>query len=232
MGTFSNKKQSIEFGYLNQQLYIETQKHSYLLKRCKDDNYNLVLNDQKTSRLLQSQSNSFNYSFPTDLTLEWYNKHQVSKFSNFDLFFRQLKVLQCYSFTSLSYIPCDALFSHSTIANRDDKLQKLTLRLNFTGIPNGQIDAIKEFCERFDEHAPQAIGFEDSVDNNSKIRCIKQLKFSVDGLLIVTNKKMRTAAKQARKQLLMRLCNISESICLSVGLLVINTIEELQTNIS
>ena len=35
-GTFLTKKESIEFGYLNKQLFIETQKHSYLLKRCKD----------------------------------------------------------------------------------------------------------------------------------------------------------------------------------------------------
>ena len=30
LGTFLNKKQSIEIGYLNKQLYIETQKYSYL----------------------------------------------------------------------------------------------------------------------------------------------------------------------------------------------------------
>ena len=36
-GTFLTKKESIELGYLNKQLYIETQKQSYLLKRNNDD---------------------------------------------------------------------------------------------------------------------------------------------------------------------------------------------------
>ena len=36
IGSFLTKRESIEFGYLNKQLYIETQKLSYLLKRCND----------------------------------------------------------------------------------------------------------------------------------------------------------------------------------------------------
>ena len=218
LGTFLNKKQSIEFGYLNKQLYIETQKHSYLLKRCKDDG--LILGDQKMSRLLQSQSNSFNYSFPTELTLRWCKKYQVSKLSDFDLFFRRLNTLQCYTLTCLSHIPCHALFNHNT--NRDDKLQKLTLTLNFIGIPDGQIDAIKKFCARFDE-------YKDSIDNNSKIRYIKQFELDGGRYWMIRKDEMKTAAQQATKQLLMRVCNISESICLSVGLFAINTTEELQT---
>ena len=35
-GTFLTKKQRIEIGYLNKQLYIETQKQCYLIKRCND----------------------------------------------------------------------------------------------------------------------------------------------------------------------------------------------------
>ena len=35
-GTFLTKKESIQFGYLNRQLYIETQKNSFLLKRQND----------------------------------------------------------------------------------------------------------------------------------------------------------------------------------------------------
>ena len=39
IGSFLTKHESIEFGYLNKQLYIETQKLSYLLQRCKDEKF-------------------------------------------------------------------------------------------------------------------------------------------------------------------------------------------------
>ena len=46
LGSYLSKKQSIEFGYLNRQLYIESQKYSYLLKRhhnsCNDEDLSLI----------------------------------------------------------------------------------------------------------------------------------------------------------------------------------------------
>ena len=45
LGTFLSKQQSIELGYLNKQLFVETQKHSYLLKTCNGHDGDLYLDD-------------------------------------------------------------------------------------------------------------------------------------------------------------------------------------------
>ena len=220
LGTFLNKKESIEFGYLNKQLFIETQKQSYLLKRCNDDAF--IFTDTKISRLLQSQSNAFNYSFPNHLTLLLDNSSFISKISNFNSFFRGLNTLQCNTFASLSHIPCDVLFNGNM--NRDDKLQRLGLILGFFADPNGQIDAINKFCTKFDEYKDST-----DMDNNNKLRCIKKFDLDAGHLWLMRPGETKTAAQHATKQLLIRLCNISESVSLSTGVLVINTIEDLQT---
>ena len=46
IGTFLTRKESIVLGHSNKQLFIETQKDSYVLKRCKNDDQ-LQLNDTK-----------------------------------------------------------------------------------------------------------------------------------------------------------------------------------------
>ena len=215
-GTFLNKKQSIEIGYLNKQLYIETQKHSYLLKRCKDDAF--ILDDQKMSKLLQSQSNAFNYSFPKDLTLRLRNISYVSKLLNFNLFFRGLKILQCTNFSSLSCIPCEIFFDSGM--NRYHVLDKFTLKLYFPPAPNDSIETINKFCVKFD-------GYKDSSD---RIGCIKEFELHVDRWLTTDDDGARAARVQrATKQLIMRLGNICQSMRLYKTKIVISTIDELQT---
>ena len=62
LGTFLDKQQSIELGYLNKQLYIETQKTSYLLKR--DNDKPFVIDDFVVDRFFWKQTNTFPYSLP------------------------------------------------------------------------------------------------------------------------------------------------------------------------
>ena len=84
IGSFLTKQESISLGYLNKQLYIETQKLSYLLQRCKDTNMNqpFSLNSYCVSGLLWSESSAYNYNFPLHFSLSnlgvglkyWWNK--------------------------------------------------------------------------------------------------------------------------------------------------------------
>ena len=108
-GTFLNKKQSIEFGYLNKQLYIETQKHSYLIKRCNDAC--LSLENYHIDKMLLQQSDGFDYSFGKHLSLSINKPFNVSNIISFNNFFSRLSSLKCFNFSCLSYVPLNALFN-------------------------------------------------------------------------------------------------------------------------
>ena len=113
IGTFLTKAESISFGYLNKQLYIETQKLSYLLKRCKDNN-------QDRTKELQSSplSSPYSYSFPLRLSrtdLEGNDTNlwkKISKQDFFNNFFLRLNYLRCSSLQLLNYIPIHLLFNN------------------------------------------------------------------------------------------------------------------------
>ena len=57
-GTFLTKTQSIEVGYLNKHLFIETQKQSYLLKRCKDQMF--TFDYTACNKMLIGKNDAFN----------------------------------------------------------------------------------------------------------------------------------------------------------------------------
>ena len=122
--TFLSKKQSIELGYLNKQLYIETQKHSYLAKRCMDKN--LYLQDDHLGKMILTQSDAFDYSFAKDLTLSMNKPVNVSKIVSFNNFFRRLNSLKCHSLLSLSYVPVDILFNSRHNFHRDSSSNHIT----------------------------------------------------------------------------------------------------------
>ena len=140
IGSFLTKPESIELGYLNKQLYIETQKLSYLLKRCKDNTTRqpLILNDTLFNQLLLPVNNSYNYNFPTHLCIDIYekniniatqtkngnnnnnnnnknNKYGLNKMMHhqelFPNFFLRLNYLSCQTLESLIHIPIEILFN-------------------------------------------------------------------------------------------------------------------------
>ena len=68
LSTFLSKKESILFGYLNCNLYIETQKRSYLLKRKTKEM--LIIDESKfDSKSVKHKINNFAFSVPTELVL-------------------------------------------------------------------------------------------------------------------------------------------------------------------
>ena len=108
-GTFLCKKQSIEFGYLNKQLYIETQKHSYLIKRCNDEC--LDLENYHFDKMIWQHSDGFDYSFGRHLSLSIHEPFDVSNITSFNNFFSRLSSLKCFNLSCLWYVPVDMLFN-------------------------------------------------------------------------------------------------------------------------
>ena len=97
LGSFLSKQKSIEFGYLNKQ------KQSYLLKRCKDK---LMLDDNRINNLFWSQSIPYNYYLPNILHLGFIDLklENMLKIGYFNNFFRGLNTLflQLFIFVNCS----------------------------------------------------------------------------------------------------------------------------------
>ena len=108
IGTYLNKIESIEFGYLNKQLYIESQKQSYLNKRWNDKV--LILKDEMIDKLFWKESNPFSYSMPAVLRV---NGGSQKFFAShwFRSMFTRLTRLECRMLDCLPYIPLKMLFS-------------------------------------------------------------------------------------------------------------------------
>ena len=124
LGTFFTKQESIQFGYLNKQLYIETQKQSYLLKRSNDDT--VFLRYRQLHKLLLTRSDGFNYTFPKALEIEIDHKLQLqsnmsTKLWFFGNFFRRVNNLECNNLLALSHLPVELLFNINSNFYSDDK---------------------------------------------------------------------------------------------------------------
>ena len=145
-GTFLSKKQSIEIGYLNRQLYIETQKQSYLLKRLNINDQPLVLDNIRVEKFFHNQTNLFSYTLPTQLHLaisestkqqqlqhsQWYKKNAFSVLNSFTC---QFHVNQC-----LGAIPVQQFFCQ----NRNRNLNHFTQK-HMGGHVQGRSQDIKKF---------------------------------------------------------------------------------------
>ena len=121
LGTFLSKQESIELGYLNKQLFVETQKYSYLLRRCACNDAEMYLNDDNMLKLIWSQSEVFNFCLATDLSVDVkypYDDSEIEQILNFNHFFGRLSGLTCGSLESLNIVPWEYLLgneSHSRL---------------------------------------------------------------------------------------------------------------------
>ena len=218
-GTFLSKKQSIEIGYLNKQLYIETQKQSYLLKRLNDPP--LVLNSNQCEKFFDKQTNQFPYSLPTHLHLsicnieqqqqlqhsQWYTKNAFSVLNNF----------QCDSYVNecLAAIPIKQFFCQ----NRNRNLQHFTQQARSSQIKKFEIsatvwnkEAITTFCNNFTQYF-----ILDCKNNVNNVRNIEQLTVENTDTTI-----------HDMSELLLTLGQISNKIKMISCQLHVDTINELQ----
>ena len=75
MASYLDKKQSTEFGYLNKQLYIESQKQSYLIKRSRENDRFFRITSNVLDRFFWKQTNPFAYSTPYYLRVGTYDRN-------------------------------------------------------------------------------------------------------------------------------------------------------------
>ena len=211
-GAFLSKKESIEFGYLNKQLYIETQKESYLLQRCKDEFY---LNDIKLSRLMGINSNAFGYYFPSKLVLE-IREHQrecVSNFVDFNNFFRRLKGLHCCNLFSLLCVPIATVFkcNNNLFADQEskDKIEELTIQAGlYDNKPGKNVKKFESFTSKFNEYKK----------NHNEMR-------QIDLLTLKPNERFM----KYNKHILMACACICKRIYIIHATVVINTFHEISS---
>ena len=231
-GTFLNKKESIEFGYLNKHLFIETQKQSYLLKRRKDPT--LIINENKLDKLFFSKSDGFNYTFPRYLELA-VSAHddKMTKMPFFDNMFRRLSLLKCYNLATLSYVPLIYVFMRNRNYYPNNKSSNFIEQLNVSGTfwdsdlrTGGPTRTVDKICQNFDRlnHSPDTM------------RCVKQLTFE----LPVQRRLMHAQSSASRqesidcihllaKRLFIRFGGISEKIDLHRTVIHIKTSDELKS---
>ena len=126
---YFSKKESIKFGYLNKQLYIESQKQSYITKQQDVEAKVLKLNDLKIDRILWKQSQIFPYSTPTYLFVTPMSMHPQNSKEQFQMWFQRsskrstffsshwfrrmftrLRGFNCSMYDCLPYVPVDLFF--------------------------------------------------------------------------------------------------------------------------
>ena len=227
LGTFLNKQESIEFGYLNKQLFIETQKQSYLLKRCKDDT--LWLNSNNIDKLYHGNTDGFNYTFPKDIVMNFdrSNVMMVKNMPFFKNFFRRLSSLQCKTLYCLNCVLFDLLLNKNSNCNyyqeneSQDNIKRLHIGTDIFFLnkeqskENRTANCYKDldmFCTYWDNH-------------------IKSMKLNSNGLTLrwIERLEIRTLALESSViRLLTRIGTISKCIQLQHTKLTIVSIKELE----
>ena len=167
-GTFLDKKQSIELGYLNRQLYIETQKQVYLLKRYTCNDPPLIINDLTAQRFCYHQTNPFAYSVPRDINIQFSNTNactqqhgqklhkseQHSWYNWYQNVFYVLNNFRCNYFTKhhLNSIPISIFFDKKNQfqhIGRSKHIQTFTCSFSPCVWEEG---AVKTFCDKFNQY--------------------------------------------------------------------------------
>ena len=222
-GTFLNKKQSIEFGYLNRQLFIETQKQSYLLKRCKDNVF--VLHRHKIDKLYLCKNDGFNYTFPTSLILSFGQNtcNTIDKISCFGNFFRRVNSLRCPNIFCLSCVPFELLFNKNSNYYHNDASRECikTLRIQSQLYDDKRREEkhslVAAICKDFDKYC--------NVDCDKNVRKIEKLEMEAE----FGNDDQKNFMNLLNKQLLTRFGKMSKSVWLKHTALTIDTMDELKT---
>ena len=248
VGLFLTKQESILFGYLNKQLYIETQKLSYLLQRCKDTYQNrlsshpFVLDLSRASALLWSGSSAYNYNFPLHLSLTntycrfgsriRYPWKQILKKKFFSNFFLRVNYLECHILDLIPHIPISVLFNSRCKFYDSDESREYMPQFSIAGsYPNNDTDydkrfesSIDSFCQKFEKYKQV---------NSSKMRKIKCFRFDIERSFEVggcSDEYTGWRMPYELKRFFLLCCGMSQEIVIHCSLqrLGINTVNELK----
>lgn len=138
IASFLTKTESLKLGYINRDLYIQTQKRSYLLKR--HERYQMVLREGTIFSKLNHVVNNFAYSAPYSLTLYAYCHersslmHKWMKSDWFQTLFKSLRKCSIEHSKFLPYVPSRWLFSKHSKKVLDLKLHFGSSRCSETSV--------------------------------------------------------------------------------------------------
>ena len=177
--TFLSKKESIKFGYLNRNLYIETQKRSYLLKR--QSHRLLVVKEKYFNRKAASHKfSNFAFSAPTELALvaqaydsDKFNAHGwgIVQSERFRSLFRHVNQFECDHSKFLPFIPIDLLFNKNKNNEKQDSDTIKWFDIMLQGSNRSSIQKrVNKFVDKYQEYFKQ-----ECESNNQIIRNIEQL---------------------------------------------------------
>ena len=240
LGSFLTKKESIEFGYLNSQLFIETQKYSYLLQRLNVPK--VYIGGFSVARLMDSRRSLFHDYFTKDLCVASYGRGVIEytpKLSFLDNVFRRVNTIECANFKSLSLIPCHILFDIDHNYFRPNCEQRYEMaKVSIHGRVSVRHDdenkvpeTVNTFCEKFNKYKNSVKNGNDNNNNTTnnikignnkyKVRCIKQLVLNFCPYR--SNK-----TKGVTNKLLFTLGSICKSIEIENGYVMIETMQQLK----
>ena len=220
IGSYVNKTDSITIGCLNRQLYIESQKISYLAKRCNDKC--LDISTWSLERLLWTKILPFAHTFPSKLRLSsndgveeeslFQPKYQKILSSNWcNSLFSRLKHLYCSNSHCLSLIPIHLFlkkYNNLLQFYKDDHIDELSITVS---CKDDDIRYISDFCNRYRKFA-----------TNNQIRELKKLSLHKD-----------TSDRECNKDIITKILMTFESnyseLVLPVEAVKISTVDELKT---
>lgn len=128
IGTFLTKKDSIHLSYINRQLYIESQKKSFILKR-RTKHDKLTIDATKLQNIFTQQFVGLSYNMPLHLSLKnpisgessncntdimKFVHNNFKKRQIFNQLFYSLQTLSVYHVSLLRYIPVQFLFNSNS----------------------------------------------------------------------------------------------------------------------
>ena len=236
IGIFLTKQESISLGCLNKQLYIETQKLSFVLNRCKDsDEHNpLVLNDDCVHELLLPWSSPYSYNFPLHLSLRDFECNNFTKRSLqswnrivkqdfFNNFFLRLNYLSCGTIGLLKYIPINILFNNKGNFYDSDESREYINKFNISLVLSNTYDDdnydidLEKFYQNLKEY---------KMKNGSKMRKIQHFRFQA----ITFWGSISLTIADILKKIFLLCCSMSESIIIGsdIDKLGINNLNELE----
>lgn len=146
IGSFLTKTESLKLGYINRDLYIQTQKRSYLLKR--HERYQMIIQEADVFSKLSDMINNFAYSAPYSLTLQANSRPVSSRMHKwmmsdwFQILFKNLRTCSVENSKFLPFVPSHWLF------NRNLK-NILDLTLHFDSAQHVQTDIINTNVNKF-----------------------------------------------------------------------------------
>ena len=221
VGRFLNKRESVHLGYLNRQLYIETQKHLYVLKRRlnTNDSCKLSLKHNKLTKGAIAGIYGYGYGSPASLNVSYTRNGEIDtigkKFIGSSCFSNLFSALNsfCCKLEWLEYVPINILFNKRKSKYIRDRLSRFEIKIGFRHDRDEPVsvtmirDNHDQSITKFENNIVHFFGNGNFNNINSKLNCIRTI-----GSLVLNIMHDDVYAGRQLKRLLIFLAPFAHSI--------------------